>query len=139
MSFDVSKQGIQVATVHRNLTVEALYKKAEGRPDYVIASNGAMIAKSGAKTGRSPNDKRVVEEADTKDDIWWGKVNIPISEDSFGKLKSHALDFLNTKDEIYIVDGYAGWDPTHQVKVRIICTRIYHALFMHNMLIRPTG
>lgn len=139
MSFDVSKQGIQVATVHRNLTVEALYKKAEGRPDYVIASNGAMIAKSGAKTGRSPNDKRVVEEADTKDDIWWGKVNIPISEDSFGKLKSHALDFLNTKDEIYIVDGYAGWDPTHQVKVRIICTRIYHALFMHNMLIRPTA
>lgn len=139
VSFDVSKQGLQVAAIHRNLPVGELYRKVDGDPAYVIASSQAMIARSGVKTGRSPNDKRLVEEADTKDDIWWGKVNRPIREDSFERLKTDALAFLNSKDELYIIDGYAGWDPTHQVKVRVICTRVYHALFMHNMLIRPTA
>lgn len=139
VSFDVSKQGLQVAAIHRNLPVGELYRKVDGDPAYVIASSQAMIARSGVKTGRSPNDKRLVEEADTKDEIWWGKVNRPIREDSFERLKTDALAFLNSKDELYIIDGYAGWDPTHQVKVRVICTRVYHALFMHNMLIRPTA
>jgi phosphoenolpyruvate carboxykinase (ATP) len=49
-----------------------------------------------------------------------------------------AIDFLNTREQLYVVDGFAGWDPKHQIKVRIICARAYHALFMHNMLIRPT-
>src|SRR5690606_9582345 len=37
-----------------------------------------------------------------------------------------------------VIDGFAGWDPKYRIKVRVICTRAYHALFMHNMLIRPT-
>jgi phosphoenolpyruvate carboxykinase (ATP) len=49
-----------------------------------------------------------------------------------------AIGFINLHEEIYVFDGYAGWDPRYRLKVRIICTRPYHALFMHNMLIRPT-
>src|SRR5262249_26639283 len=49
-----------------------------------------------------------------------------------------AVDFLNFRPNIYVVDGYAGWDPRHRLKIRVICARPYHALFMHNMLIRPT-
>src|SRR4029434_7462789 len=49
-----------------------------------------------------------------------------------------AKDYLNTRKRLYVVDAFAGWDPQYRVKVRVICTRPYHALFMHNLLIRPT-
>ena len=52
--------------------------------------------------------------------------------------RERAIDYLNTRDRLYCVDGFAGWDPNYRLKVRVICARPYHALFMHNMLIRPT-
>lgn len=52
--------------------------------------------------------------------------------------RERAIDYLNTCPQIYVVDGYAGWEPENRLKVRVICSRGYHALFMHNMLIRPT-
>ncbi len=138
MSVDYGKQGINGPQIHRNLSVAKLYKMAMQFDFYVPSDAGALIAMSGKKTGRSPKDKRVVDEDVTRDDIWWGNVNVKLSEDSFSSLKHYALGFLNGKHHLYVLDGYAGWDPRHQIKVRIICTRIYHALFMHNMLIRPT-
>lgn len=45
---------------------------------------------------------------------------------------------MNTRRRLYVVDGYAGWDVEDRVRVRVVCTRAYHALFMHNMLVRPT-
>jgi len=53
--------------------------------------------------------------------------------------RGRAIDYLNTQSRIYVVDGFAGWDANYQIKVRIITTRPYHALFMHNMLIRPSN
>jgi phosphoenolpyruvate carboxykinase (ATP) len=74
----------------------------------------------------------------TKNDIWWGKVNIPISRESHNILEKAAINYLNIRPRLYVVDGYAGWDPTYRLKVRVFCTRVYHALFMRNMLIRPS-
>jgi len=96
------------------------------------------MVRSGKKTGRSPTDKRVVEHVDSQNNIWWGSVNMPINEHTFEIIRERALDYLNTQEKIYVVDGFAGWDPQTRIKVRIICTRPYHALFMWNMLIRPT-
>ena len=53
--------------------------------------------------------------------------------------RERAIDYLNTRERLYVVDGFAGWDPKYQLKIRVICARAYHALFMHNMLIRPTA
>ncbi|KAF9083634.1 Protein kinase C-like 1, partial [Mortierella sp. AD031] len=39
---------------------------------------------------------------------------------------------------LYVFDGFAGWDPKYRLKIRVVCARAYHSLFMHNMLIRPT-
>ncbi len=103
-----------------------------------IASNGALLISSGEKTGRSPNDKRIVQEGTSQQNIWWGDVNIPMKEDSFELNKDIAINWLDTRQRIFVLDGYAGWDPDYQIKVRVICARAYHALFMHNMLIRPT-
>ncbi|MDE3012703.1 MAG: phosphoenolpyruvate carboxykinase (ATP) [Gemmatimonadota bacterium] len=125
--------------VHRNPSVAKLYSLAVPQERYSLANNGALMAFSAPKTGRSPRDKRIVEEETTKADIWWGEVNRPIPEASFELNKQTAINYLNCRDHIYVIDGFAGWDPEHQIKVRIICTRAYHALFMHNMLIRPNA
>src|SRR4051812_18876910 len=137
--FDLKQYGITVSDVRRNLSPAALYTEAirdDAQCD--IADTGALVAYSGAKTGRSPNDKRVVEHPDSKNDIWWGKVNIPCDAHTFQINRQRALDYLNTRERLYCFDGFAGWDPRTRIKVRVICSRPYHALFMHTMLIRPT-
>jgi phosphoenolpyruvate carboxykinase (ATP) len=138
-AFDLSQCGITVQDIRRNLSPAALYTEAireDAKCD--IADTGALIAFSGEKTGRSPKDKRVVEHPDSKDDVWWGSVNVPIDNDTFETNRERAIDYLNTRQRLYVVDAFAGWDETHRAKIRVICTRPYHALFMHNMLIRPT-
>jgi len=142
MKLDLSKQGIVTVrhhrSVHHNPSVAKIYKLAAPQSRYVIATSGALIADSDVKTGRSPKDKRIVKEPTTQDDIWWGKVNIAMTEEAFEINRETAINYLNSRDEIYVIDGFAGWDPKYRIKVRVICTRAYHALFMHNMLIRPT-
>ncbi|MFO0816867.1 MAG: phosphoenolpyruvate carboxykinase (ATP) [Pirellulales bacterium] len=134
----LQQYGLHVANVCRNLSPAKLYAEALAEePDCVIADTGALIAFSGSKTGRSPTDKRVVREPESEQHVWWGSVNIPINEETFAINLERARDYLNTRHKLYVVDGYAGWDPRYRVKVRVICSRPYHALFMHTMLIRP--
>ncbi|MEM8995587.1 MAG: phosphoenolpyruvate carboxykinase (ATP) [Acidobacteriota bacterium] len=137
---NLGQYGIEVKTVLRNLAPAVLYENASQQdPTAAIMSTGALRCGSGKKTGRSPTDKRVVRHPDSQDDIWWGRINIELDAHTFKVNRERALDFLNTRDALYVVDGFAGWDPKYRLKVRIICTRSYHALFMHNMLIRPTA
>jgi len=136
---DLSMHGITVKEVFRNLHPAKLYEEAiRYEPTTCISSAGALIAYSGAKTGRSPKDKRIVKHPDSEKDVWWGAVNLPMDELQFQINRQRARDYLNTRERIYVVDGYAGWDPAYRLKIRIICSRPYHALFMHTMLIRPT-
>jgi phosphoenolpyruvate carboxykinase (ATP) len=141
MSIDLSKYGLEFKEVHHNPSVAKLYMLAiQNAPTNAIASSGAMIALSGEKTGRSPKDKRIVEDPNSKDNIWWGSVNLPVGEDSFNILKDSAVNALMARrDYCYVIDGFAAWDGKHRIKVRVICGRAYHALFMKNMLIRPTA
>ena len=137
--FSLEPHGITVADVRRNLPPPTLYEEAiRHDPRTWIADSGALVAYSGEKTGRSPKDKRIVRRPASEDDVWWGPVNIPLEPRSFEINRERAKDYLNTRDRLYCVDGFAGWDPNHRIKVRVICARPYHALFMHNMLIRPT-
>jgi phosphoenolpyruvate carboxykinase (ATP) len=124
--------------IKRNASPALLYEDAIRNEGAVISASGALINFSGKKTGRSPKDKRIVYEETSKDDIWWGSVNIKLDEHTFEINRERAIDYLNTRDNVYVFDGFAGWDPKYRIKVRVICARAYHALFMHNMLIRPT-
>ncbi|EGA81943.1 Pck1p [Saccharomyces cerevisiae VL3] len=128
----------EVTTIRRNAPAAVLYEDGLKENKTVISSSGALIAYSGVKTGRSPKDKRIVEEPTSKDEIWWGPVNKPCSERTWSINRERAADYLRTRDHIYIVDAFAGWDPKYRIKVRVVCARAYHALFMTNMLIRPT-
>ncbi len=137
--FDLEQYGIGVDEIHRNLSPAVLYEHAlKYDLGSAITRRGALVALSGDKTGRSPLDKRIIEEDTTKDGVWWGKVNIPLNHSSYEINRSRAIDYLNTRERIYVVDAFAGWDPKYRIKVRIVCARPYHALFMWNMMIRPT-
>jgi phosphoenolpyruvate carboxykinase (ATP) len=138
-SIDLSQYGINADTTLRNADPARLYEEAiRFDPSAAIAHSGALTIRSGEKTGRSPADKRIVRHPDSEDDIWWGPINMEIDDHTFEINKERAQDYLNTRKRIYVMDGFAGWDPEHRLKVRIICSRPYHALFMHNMLIRPS-
>ena len=136
---DLSVHEIAVPVVVRNAPPARLYEDAVTREQAAIMSSGAIAIRSGLKTGRSPQDKHVVRAAESEADVWWGPVNHPIDDHTFLLNRQRAIDYLNTRDQIYVCDGYAGWDPACRIKVRVLCARAYHALFMHNMLIRPTG
>jgi len=138
--FDLTNHGIRADTVLRNAAPARLYELALAHePGTAIADSGALVALSGERTGRSPRDKRVTEVPGVTGDVWWGPVNTPIRREPFQQLREHARAHLQSCDRLYVVDGFAGWDPRHRIRVRVICERAYHALFMHNMLIRPSA
>jgi phosphoenolpyruvate carboxykinase (ATP) len=138
--FNLQSHGIIVERILRNPDPSTLYEEAiRSDRGTAIADSGALIAYSGEKTGRSPKDKRVVKHAGSESEVWWGPVNFPLDELTFQINRERAVDYLNTRETLYVVDGYAGWDPQYRIKTRVICARPYHALFMTNMLIRATA
>jgi len=135
----LERHGISVTNVCRNFEAPQLYEEAiRYDSNASISDRGALIAYSGDKTGRSPKDKRIVKHPDSRDDIWWGPINIPVDEHTFEINRERALDYLNIQPKLYVVDAFAGWSPENRLKVRLICSRPYHALFMYTMLIRPS-
>ena len=136
---DLSEHDIIAPMVIRNAPPAFLYEEAVTREGAGIVASGAIAIRSGAKTGRSPKDKHVVRDPASEREVWWGAVNHPIDDHTFLLNRQRAVDYLNTRDRIYVCDGFAGWDPSSRVKIRVICARAYHALYMRNMLIRPTA
>ncbi|MDO5553764.1 MAG: phosphoenolpyruvate carboxykinase (ATP) [Planctomycetia bacterium] len=135
---DLTPYGISVGRVHRNPSPAQLYEDAIIREKAAITSSGALMNSSGKKTGRSPKDKRIVDDPASNENIWWGPVNVKMPLPSFMHNRRRAIDYLNTRDLLYVIDAFAGWDKENRIKVRIVCARAYHALFMSNMLVRPT-
>ena len=139
-SFDLSKHELTAKEIYRNLPPSVLYEHAiRYDKEATIAENGALVAYSGEKTGRSPKDKRVVRNPASEKDVWWGTTNVPLDPKSYRTVRQRAIDYLNVCKALYCFDGFAGWDPKYRIKIRVICSRPYHALFMHTMLIRPTS
>ena len=136
----MSEQGneLEFNEEYMNLRPARLYEIGTSQEGAKINSTGALAANSGAKTGRSPKDKRVVKNSASEGDVWWGSVNIALEESSFETNRAAAIEFLAAQPRLFVVDGFAGWDPKYRLKVRIVCSQAYHALFMYNMLIRPT-
>ncbi len=137
-SFVLDTPGLSACRALRNLSPAELYEFALAEGD-VLTATGALAATSGAYTGRVPKDKRIVDEPSSAADVNWGEVNIKLSRGSFLALRDQATDFLAAQPRVFVIDGYAGWDSRRRLKVRVVCARAYHALFMHNMLIRPTA
>jgi len=138
-TFELKQWDLTGKDVYRNLPPSVLYQHAiRFENDAAIAENGALVAYSGEKTGRSPKDKRVVRNPMSEKDVWWGPTNVSLDTKSYQAVRQRALDYLSICKRLYCVDAFVGWDPKYRIKIRVICSRPYHALFMHTMLIRPT-
>src|SRR6516165_5551645 len=110
-TFNLREYDITVDAIHHNLPPSLLYEHAiRFEKEATIAENGALVAYSGVKTGRSPKDKRVVRHPESEADVWWGTVNIPITPPTFAINRERARDYLNICDRIYCFYGFAGWD-----------------------------
>ena len=139
MSLDLSYLGI-VATkaVYRNLPVSVLTEKAVARGEGTLSNTGALVVKTGKYTGRSANDKFIVDSPMVHDEIAWGKVNRPIEKEKYDAIRSKVIAYLQGK-EIFIFDGFAGADPKYMKGFRIINELASQNLFIHQLLIRPTA
>jgi phosphoenolpyruvate carboxykinase (ATP) len=123
--------------VHWNLTPAELYEHAIRRGEGVVAEGGPFCAVTSPHTGRSPNDKFVVQEAGSADHVWWGKVNQPIAPAQFDRLHQDVVQHLNGQ-ELFARDLFAGADPEYRLPVRFVTPSAWHALFVYNMFLRPS-
>jgi phosphoenolpyruvate carboxykinase (ATP) len=123
--------------VHANLSVPRLIETALLRGEGRLASNGALVAVTGARTGRSPKDKFIVDDAVTHNVVDWGKVNKPFSTERFDALLERVTAHLSERD-LFTEDLFCGADPTYRLPVRIVSEYAWHALFVHQLFVRPT-
>ncbi|MEY3867243.1 MAG: hypothetical protein RLZZ338_1134 [Cyanobacteriota bacterium] len=126
-----------VGQVYRNLPIAKLVEHALARTEGILAANGALCVKTGKYTGRSPDDKFIVEEPSSQEEIHWNKLNVAISENNFNRLYRRVLSYVQGRD-LYIFDGYVGADPKHSKGVRIITELASHSLFAQQMFLRPS-
>lgn len=136
-SVDLSYLGLKERNnIYWNLNPAQLYEHAIQNGEASLTDKMALRVLTGAFTGRSPDDKFIVDEPTTSSSIDWGEVNKPVSEEVFDNLHQKMTDYLSDKD-LYVKDLYAGADPDYRLNVRVVSQVAYHALFAHNMFIRP--
>ena len=112
--------------------VAAAVRRNEGR----LSADGALIVNTGVHTGRSVQDKFVVDEPSVSADVWWGKINQKLAPEKFSLLAARVRAYLQGQ-ELFTQDLYAGADPAHRVRVRLVTTAAWNALFARSMFIRP--
>ena len=139
---DVHHHGLSpTGTTFWNLEWQALYDAAIRRGEGKLTAHGVLMAETGDRTGRSPNDKFVVKDDENGTltrDIWWGDVNVPTTPEIFQKLSAKVRDYLSTRDELYVQDLFCGADLTERLPIRVITENAWHAAFARNMFVRPS-
>ena len=137
-TFGLEKLGIiNPSAVYRNLAPAKLVEKALERGEGVLSDTGALVVETGKYTGRSPDDKFIVDVPAVHDEIAWGKVNVPIEREKFEAIEAKMVAYLQGR-EIFIFDGMAGADPACTKKFRIVNELASQNLFIRDLLIRPT-
>ena len=123
--------------VHWNLVAPVLIQSAIRRNEGQLADMGPFCAVTTPHTGRSPNDKFLVKEPSSIEDVDWGKVNQPLSDAQFDTLLADVREYLNQRNELFIQDLYCGADPKYRLSVRYVSPGAWHMAFVRNMFIRP--
>lgn len=123
--------------VYYNLSTAALYERAVRRREGEISHLGPLVVRTGHHTGRSPNDKFIVQEPSSESNIWWGKVNKPMDDKQFYRLYAKMMAYIQNKD-LYIQDCFAGTDPEFRLPIRIITEYAWHNLFSRNLFVQAS-
>src|ERR1700730_6701408 len=122
--------------IHRSLSTPQLIEAAIARGEARLASNGALVALTGSRTGRSVKDKFIVKDANTEAKVNWGKVNQPFDSEKFNALLARVIEHMQERD-LYVLDLFAGADKKYQLPVQFIAEYAWHALFVKQLFVRP--
>src|SRR5260221_6347742 len=134
----LSRQGLDPhGHIHWNLIAPELMQAAARRNEGEFAEMGPFVARTSPHTGRSPNDKFVVKESSSENDVDWGKVNQPYAPDKYAALLADVRAYLNDATELFVEDLYCGADPNYRLSVRYVSPNAWHMAFVRNMFIRP--
>jgi phosphoenolpyruvate carboxykinase (ATP) len=118
-----------------NLKAPRLYEEALRRSEGAISDNGALVVRTGAHTGRSPQDKFIVRDSVTENSVWWA-ANQAMSPENFGRLHADMLAHAARVD-LFSQDLHGCADPTHRLNIRVYTEFAWQSLFIRNLLIRP--
>ena len=137
-TFDLQYLGLKKTdSAQWNLNPSQLYEQAILNNEAVLTDKMALRILTGKYTGRSPEDRFIVDEPSTNGKIDWNKINQPVSPKVFNNLHSKMVNYLDGK-KLYVKDLYCGADPKYRLNIRVVSEVAYHALFSHNMFINPT-
>jgi phosphoenolpyruvate carboxykinase (ATP) len=120
--------------IHINMPIPRLIETAVCNGEGLLTDSGALRVTTGKYTGRSPNDKFIVDTPAVHQDIWWEN-NLKISDEKFESLLSKTVCHLQEK-ELYVFEGFAGADPDHTLPVRIINEYAWHNIFVQQLFLR---
>lgn len=137
-SIGLLEENLQNVQFHWNLNPAELYEQALRNGEAELTSEGAIRVLTGKYTGRSPKDKFFVKQQPSEQQIWWGKVNQPTTEELFDHMHQRVVDHLSSKENIYVYDAFCGADRKYTLPIRVVSEVAYHALFAWNMFIRAT-
>ena len=138
ISGDLSQHGLSPqGEVHWNLEAPQLIELAVERGEGVFSAHKALVTETGERTGRSPNDKFIVDETSTTDDINWGDVNVSTDLATFTALRAKVVDYLQARDALFVQDLYCGAEVTEALPIRVITHNAWHSAFARNMFVRP--
>jgi len=129
--------GITNATIHYQLSPNELHQITIEKGQGIETSTGALAINTGEFTGRSPQDRFIVKDAITENEIWWGNINIPFAPEAFDKLYAKVCDYLTDK-EVFVRDTYVCSDPNYKMNVRVVTETAWANLFCYNMFLRPS-
>ena len=135
-SISLEELGIKNAAVHYQLFPNELHAMTIEAGQGIESSTGALAINTGEFTGRSPQDRFIVQDEVTKDKVWWGNVNIPFSSENFDKLYDKVSDYLSNKP-VFVRDSYVCADPNYRLNVRVVTETAWANLFCYNMFLRP--
>jgi phosphoenolpyruvate carboxykinase (ATP) len=134
----LSRQGLDPhGDIHWNLIAPELMEAAARRNEGEFAEMGPFVARTAPHTGRSPNDKFVVKEPSSENDVDWGKVNRPYAPENYKVLLADVRAYLDDATELFVEDLYCGADPRYRLSVRYVSPNAWHMAFVRNMFIRP--
>ena len=133
----IGRGAADTSGVHQNVATATLVEHALRRGEGCLAATGPLAVRTGEHTGRSPRDKFVVRDATTAG-VWWGDVNQPLPPATFAALE-RAIAGHHDRSELFVQDLYACADPEYRLRVRVVSTSAWHALFARNLFIVPTA
>ncbi len=137
--FNLNSLGITKPTkILRNLNPATLTEHAVIRGEGKLSKTGALTVVTGKYTGRSPNDKFIVDSEGVHNEIAWGKVNRPISQEKFDALWEKVTAYIDSLETVYVFDGFAGADKKYTMTFRVVNELASQNLFIRDLLIRPT-